>query len=138
MKACKIILVDDHPLFRTGLENLINNTEGFQVIGQAKTPAEGLKLFNETSPDLVISDLSFGQYSGLSLIKKIREVPSDCPILILSMHEESFWAEQVLKHGANGYIQKDVEAKTVIAAIKATYSGEIYLSHKMQQKLPRN
>ena len=135
MTNCKILLVDDHPLFRAGLESLINCTDNLQVIGQAKTPTEGLQLFEKLSPDLIISDLSFGKNSGLALIKKIREAPSDCPILILSMHEESFWAEQVLKHGANGYIQKDVDAETVISAIKATYNGEIFLSHKMQQKL---
>ncbi|MEE2903217.1 MAG: response regulator transcription factor [Myxococcota bacterium] len=137
MKKFRIMLVDDHPLFRAGLENVINEVENLQVVEQATTTAQGFDKFQQVQPDLIISDLSFSASSGLALIKQIREIPSKCPILILSMHEESFWAEQVLQHGANGYIQKNADAEEIIEAILKTVGGEIYLSNSMQQKLLR-
>lgn len=137
MKTYRIMLVDDHPLFRSGLESVINAVENLEVVGHALTADEGLETFKSTDPDLVVSDLSFSQSSGLSLIKQIRQIPSKCPILVLSMHEESFWAEQVLQHGANGYIQKNADTEDIIDAIQKTATGEIYLSKVAQQQVLR-
>lgn len=131
------MLVDDHPIFRSGLESAINGVDNLEVVEHAPTADQGFRKYQEALPDLIISDLSFGNSSGLSLIKQVRALPSNCPILVLSMHEESFWAEQVLQHGANGYIQKSAATDEVIDAIQKTASGQIYLSPKMQQKFLR-
>ena len=130
-------MVDDHPLFRLGLENILQKIPNFEVIAHAESPKEGFQQYQQHRPDIIISDLSFSSASGLSLVKKIRAIPSSCPILILSMHEESFWAEQVLQHGASGYVQKDADTAVVIEAIQKIVSGEIYLSNAIQQKLLR-
>ena len=137
MKTYRIMLVDDHPIFRSGLESAINEVENLEVVEHAPTADQGFRKYQEALPDLIISDLSFGNSSGLSLIKQVRSLPSKCPILVLSMHEESFWAEQVLQHGANGYIQKNAAPDEVIDAIQKTAAGQIYLSPKMQQRFLR-
>ena len=133
----KVVLVDDHPLFRTGLAHVIARDSRLEIAGVASAIDTGFDLFLEVEPDLVVCDLSFGETSGLALIKRIRDLPSKCPILVLSMHEETFWAEQVLKHGANGYVQKDADAARVIEAILQTARGDIYLSDQMKQNLLR-
>ncbi len=132
-----VVLVDDHPLFRAGLEHVLAHDTRIEIVGVASTTASAYDLFLKVKPDLVVCDLSFEETSGLALIKRIREVPSKCPILVLSMHEEAFWAEQVLRHGANGYVQKDADVEQVIDAILQTASGEIYLSDNMKQKMLR-
>ncbi|MEE2785795.1 MAG: response regulator transcription factor [Myxococcota bacterium] len=137
MTRYRILLVDDHPIYRIGLADLINREEDLQVVEQAPTTSEAMEKYRSAQPDLIISDLTFSESSGISLIKKIRALPSRCPILVLSMHEEKFWAEQVLQEGANGYIQKDAAIHDVLAAIKKTAAGEIYLSHDMQQRVLR-
>ena len=137
MKTYRIMLVDDHPLFRAGLESAINEVDNLTVVDHAPTADEGLKKYREIKPDLIISDLSFENSSGLTLIKQLRALPSKCPVLVLSMHDESFWAEQVLQQGANGYVQKSASTDEVIKAIQKTAGGEIYLSNRMQQKFLR-
>ena len=133
----RILLVDDHPIYRAGLAEIINKVENLSVVDQASSTEAALVRYHETKPDLVISDLNFAESSGMALIQKIRALPSHCPILVLSMHEEVFWAEQVLQQGANGYVQKDAEIPDVLAAIQKTAAGEIYLSNEMQQRLLR-
>lgn len=137
MKPYRIIIVDDHPIFGSGLATLLNAEPNLEVVGHALTVDEGLSEYKRLAPDLIISDLSFMSSSGLLLIKQIRDLPSSCPILVMSMHDETFWAQQVLQQGANGYIQKNASTDEVINAIQNTADGLIYLSKTMEQRLLR-
>ena len=131
------MLVDDHPLFRMGLKVLLEKEEGFVVSAECNDPQEAWKLFQVQDFNLVICDLSFPDDSGISLVKNIKKAVPHCPILILSMHNEGFWAERVLQEGVNGYLMKDENIGMVIKAAHTVLRGEIYLSMTIQQKILR-
>ena len=131
------MLVDDHPLFRMGLKTLLESEDGYSVVSESETPLQAWEAFQNTVIDLVICDLSFQESSGLGLVRDIRRSGSKCPILILSMHDEHFWAERVLKEGVNGYLMKDQSAGSVINATRSILSGGIFISETVQQKLLR-
>lgn len=133
----KIMLVDDHPLFRMGLKLLLEKEENFSIVVESDSPEKAWEEFQKNNVDLVICDLSFPNGSGLSLVQNIRNQPSTCPILILSMHNEGFWAERVLQEGVNGYLMKDQNIGAVIDAANSILSGQIYLSSTIQQKIFR-
>lgn len=99
---CSVIIIDDHPLFSRGLAQLIETQKDFKVVGMAKDRIEALELINKTTADLVILDLNLGQEDGLELIKDILSYNSHIKILVLSMHDERFYAERALKAGAKG------------------------------------
>ena len=130
-----IMLVDDHPLFRLGLRLLLEKEADFSIVSESETPKTAWALFQKQEVDLVICDLSFQEGSGLSLVRRIRNSGSVCPILILSMHDENFWAERVLQEGVNGYLMKDQNILTVVSAARSVLAGNIYLSPIVQQKI---
>ena len=116
---CNVIIIDDHPLFSRGLSQLIETQKDYKVIGMAKDRNEALSLLDSTSPDLAIVDLNLGQEDGL----------------VLSMHDERFYAERALKAGAKGYIMKEEAETQVINAIKTVTGGDIYLSENEKNRL---
>ena len=132
---CSVIIIDDHPLFSRGLAQLIETQKDFKVVGMAKDRIEALDLMNTTTADLVILDLNLGQEDGLELIKDILSFNSHIKILVLSMHDERFYAERALKAGAQGYIMKAEAASQVINAIKTVRNGEIYLSENEKNRM---
>lgn len=123
-----VIIVDDHPLFSRGLSQLIETQNDFKVIGIAKDRAEALTLLDSKKPDLIIADLNLGQEDGLELIKDCLAFNPHLKVLVISMHDERFYAERALKAGAKGYIMKEEAETNVISAIKTVINGEIYLS----------
>ena len=125
---CSVIIVDDHPLFSRGLAQLIETQKDYKVIGMAKDRNEALSLLDKETPDLAIVDLNLGQEDGLELIKDILIIHPHTKILVLSMHDERFYAERALKADAKGYIMKAEAETQVINAIKTVTNGEIYLS----------
>ena len=125
---CSVIIVDDHPLFSRGLAQLIETQKDYKVIGMAKDRNEAFSLLDKETPDLAIVDLNLGQEDGLELIKDILIIHPHTKILVLSMHDERFYAERALKAGAKGYIMKAEAETQVINAIKTVTNGEIYLS----------
>ncbi|MEC7984355.1 MAG: response regulator transcription factor [Myxococcota bacterium] len=135
--SVRIMLVDDHPLFRLGLRLLLQKEDDFSIVAEVDNPNTAWEDFQQINVDLVICDLSFQEGSGLSLVRRIRDSGSECPILILSMHDESFWAERVLQEGVNGYLMKDQNITTVIQAARSILTGNIYLSPSIQQKIFR-
>ena len=138
-KARRIVIVDDHPLFRKGLEQLINNTsDGLAVCGEASTAAEAMSVIRKVKPDLAIVDLSLPGANGIELIKNIRAEFSKLPVLILSMHDESLYALRALKAGAQGYVMKQEALENVIVAIREVFAGRPYLSPDMSAKLITN
>jgi DNA-binding NarL/FixJ family response regulator len=127
----RVIIVDDHPLFRDRLSQLINHELDMQVCEESETAEQAIQLIRVLTPDLVIVDITLKGSSGLELIKGIRALSIATPILVLSMHEESLYAERALRAGATGYITKDQAADEVLGAIRRVLMGEIYLSDKM-------
>jgi DNA-binding NarL/FixJ family response regulator len=127
----QILIVDDHPIVRHGLAQLINDEPGLHVCGSAATGAEAMAALDETFPDLVIVDLSLGDESGLDLVKSLHGQHADLPILVLSMHDEAYYADRVLRAGAMGYIMKQEAAEQMISAIHQVLSGKVYLSESM-------
>lgn len=136
--TCTVIIIDDHPLFSRGLAQLIETEGDYKVIGMAKNRQEALSLLNTTVSDLAIVDLNLGQEDGLELIKDIMIIRPETKILVLSMHDERFYAERALKAGAKGYIMKEEAESKVIKAIQTVTRGEIYLSESEKQRLKAN
>lgn len=138
-KAKRIVIVDDHPLFRKGLEQLINSSDdAFAICGEAGDAAEGMTVIRQLKPDLAIVDLSLPGANGIELIKNIRAEFQKLPVLILSMHDESLYALRALRAGAQGYVMKQEALENVIGAIREVLAGRPYLSQEMSTKLITN
>jgi DNA-binding NarL/FixJ family response regulator len=130
-EAKRIVIVDDHPLFRKGLEQLIHSEDGFAVCGEANNAPEAMDVIRKLNPDLAIVDLSLPGANGIELIKNIRAEFSKLPILVLSMHDESLYALRALRAGAEGYVMKHEAMANVIQAIREVFNGRPYLSPAM-------
>src|SRR5258708_4033006 len=127
----RVFIVDDHAMFREGLRQLIERESGLTVCGDAPDAAKALRGIRAMKPDVVIVDISLGGTSGIDLIKEIKAEFEDLPVLVVSMHDESLYAERALRAGAMGYVQKHEPSKTVKAAIQKVLGGDMYLSEKM-------
>ena len=131
----KIFIVDDHPLIREGLARLITLQPDLKLCGQAATTHQALKAIPVLKPDLVILDITLGDSSGMGLIKDMKLRSLKPLILVLSMHDESLYAERALRAGAKGYIMKQEAPKEMLKAVHRILAGEIYLSEKMAAKM---
>jgi len=131
----RILIVDDHPLFREGLRQMIERYPQLTVSGEASDAAEAMKMIMEQEPDLVLVDISLGGANGLDLIKTIKDHNDEVPVLVVSMHDESLYAERSLRAGAMGYVMKHEPASKVHAAITKVLGGEIYLSERMSANM---
>jgi DNA-binding NarL/FixJ family response regulator len=127
----KILLVDDHPLVREGLANLILQQPDMEVCGEAASEPEALQLIGSTRPAVAVVDISLENGSGLELIKSIKAMHSGVAVLALSMHDESLYAERALRAGARGYLMKREAAKKVIQGIRAVLGGQLFVSEKI-------
>lgn len=133
--SSRLLIVDDHPLFREGLRQLIERDADLVVCGEVAEVAEALRMIPELKPDLVTVDISLGGASGIDLIKAIKAAYDELPVLVISMHDESLYAERSLRSGAMGYVMKHEPGKTVKNAIHKVLRGEIYLSDKMSSAI---
>jgi len=131
----RILIVDDHPLVRTGLAQLIGDCPDLEVCGEAGDMAEALHKVDELDPDLAIIDLSLAGGSGLDLIEHIKSRDKGTLMLVASMHDESLYAERVLAAGARGYINKQEAQDRIILAIRRVLGGKVYLSERMTERL---
>ena len=131
----RILIVDDHPLVRTGFAQLIGDCADLEVCGEAGDMSEALRQIDATSPDLAIIDLSLAGGSGLDLIERVRSRNKDILMLVASMHDETLYAERVLAAGARGYINKQEAQDSIIRAIRQVLSGKVYLSQQMTDRL---
>ena len=131
----RVFIVDDHTMFREGLRQLIEHDPGLTVCGDAADAAAALEGIRQSKPDVVIVDITLADTSGLDLVKSLRIDYEDLPVLVVSMHEESLYAERALRAGAMGYVMKNEPAKTVTAAIHSVLRGEMYLSRKMSSSV---
>ena len=131
----RVLIVDDHPVLTRGVSMVIDEEPDLQVCGVAQSAEDALAMFDETHPDMVIVDLSLPGKDGLELIRDIKARREDMPILVLSAHEESQYAERVLRAGAMGYLMKREDIDTVCQAVRSVLGGEVYLSEDMMPKL---
>ncbi len=130
-EAKRILIVDDHPLFRKGLQEMIHSDGTFGVCGEAGNAAEAMEIIRKLNPDLAIVDLSLPGANGIELIKNIRAEFPKLPVLVLSMHDESLYAVRALRAGADGYVMKHEAMANVIQAIREVFDGRPYLSPAM-------
>jgi len=133
----KVFVLDDHPIVRQGLALLINQEPDLVVSGQAEEAHGALKGIAACRPDIVIVDISLSGPDGLEVIKTIRTTDASLPVLVLSMHEESVYAERALRAGANGYIMKQEATEKVLVALRRILNHEIYVSERIASKLLR-
>src|SRR5271170_140859 len=131
----KVFLVDDHPLVREWLSQLIQREDDLAVCGEAEDTQEALLKIEEAKPDIVVADISLKNTHGLELVKDLQVRHPTLPVLVLSMHDESLYAERVLRAGAKGYITKQEATKKILLAIRRVLSGEIYISEKMSSRM---
>jgi DNA-binding NarL/FixJ family response regulator len=134
----RILLVDDHPVLRKGLVRLIDSKDEFVVCGEASTAADAMALIRELEPHLAIVDIGLPGASGIELTKTIRAEFQKLPVLILSMHEEAFYATRALRAGAMGYIVKQDAIDNIADALREALNGRCYLSPVIAAQLQHN
>ncbi|MGA2181266.1 MAG: response regulator transcription factor [Verrucomicrobiota bacterium] len=130
-QTIKVLLIDDHPLVREGLVNLISQEADLQICGEASNEPQALDIIRTTQPHVAIVDISLESGSGIELIKSIKAMFPAVTVLVLSMHDESLYAERALRAGARGYVMKREAAKKVIEAIRCVLAGQLYVSDKI-------
>ena len=132
------MVVDDHPLFRHGLVQLLNSDDGSSVVGEASSAPEALSIVRKTKPHLLIVDLGLKGPGGLELTKSVRVEFPKMPVLVLSMHDEPTYAVRSLRAGANGYVTKQDALGSVLIAVREVIDGRVYLSTSMASEVISN
>lgn len=127
----RVLLVDDHPIVRAGLAQLIDRQPDLAVAGEAGHPAEALRFLAQQSVDLLLTDVTMPERGGLELIKDLQALHPDLPVLVVSMHDEAIYAERLLRAGARGYIMKEAGGESLLQAIRQVLTGQIYVSPAM-------
>jgi DNA-binding NarL/FixJ family response regulator len=131
----KIFIVDDHPLVREWLTNLINQNEDLRVCGEAATAAEAMQAVAASKPEVAIVDIALRDSSGIELIKDLKKFHPNLIVLVLSMHDEAIYAERALRAGARGYIMKRETTKKVIEALRRVLQGKFYISDTLSEAI---
>ncbi len=131
----RVFIVDDHPLVREGLTNLINAQDDVIVCGEAKDSAEAIDGIAKERPEVAVIDISLANESGLELIKDlVRQFPQ-VALIVLSMHDEALYAERALRAGARGYVMKHETSKSVLASIRQVLGGGLYVSERIANRI---
>ena len=130
-----VLIVDDHPIVREGLELLISQQPDLGVCGHAEDVPQPLKAFKELTPDVVVVDISLKQGNGLDLIRQLRRSNPEARMLVSSMHDETLYAERSLHAGAMGYINKQEAGRKIVEAIRQVLAGRVFLSEAMSELL---
>ncbi|MET0263959.1 MAG: response regulator transcription factor [Rariglobus sp.] len=131
----RIFLVDDHPITRQGVAVLINQEADLEGCGEADSAPKAFDMLQKAKADLAVVDISLKTTSGIELTKNLKVLLPDLPVLIMSMHDESLYAERALRAGAKGYVMKQEASDSILIAIRRILSGELYLSEKMKEKM---
>lgn len=129
----RILIVDDHPLVREGLIGLLSAESDFTVCGEASGIAEARRVVAATKPDVAIIDVMLSDGSGIDLIKELKARYAGMKLLVVSMHDESLFAERVLRAGAVGYVSKQEASRTIVQAVRTILTGKLYLSPNMTE-----
>ncbi|MDZ4406170.1 response regulator transcription factor [Prosthecobacter sp.] len=131
----RVVLIDDHPIMRHGLAQLIRAEDGLDVVGEAGSAREGLEVVRKLKPDLAVIDLTLPDKNGLELVKDIRAVLPSTHCLVLSMHDEALYGERSLRAGARGYVMKEEAADHLVTAIHKVLSGSLYVSETLNVRM---
>ncbi len=131
----RVLLVDDHPILRKGLAQMINMEQDLTVCGEAEDAGKAFELVGTLQPDVAVVDISLKTGNGIELVKNVKARYPELPILVLSMHDESLYAERALRAGSLGYIMKEEATEQVLVAIRRVLKGEIFLSEKMKSRM---
>lgn len=132
-KAVQVLIVDDHPLFRSGLAGLIDDDGGYEVVGEASSIGEAVTKFKRLKPQLITLDLNLSDGNGLSLIKRLRALDNKVSILVVSMHDELLFGERALQAGANGYVSKEQAINDLIKALHEIQRSGSYVSDRLSK-----
>jgi DNA-binding NarL/FixJ family response regulator len=127
----RILIVDDHPMMRQGLAQLISVESDLTICAEAESAEAALNVVGKLKPDLVLADISLPGKNGLELIKDFQAIQPGLPVLVISMHDESLYAERVLRAGGRGYIMKQEGGKKLMLALRQVLAGKIYVSEKI-------
>jgi DNA-binding NarL/FixJ family response regulator len=131
IRRMRVLIVDDHPMTRAGLTHMINHQPDMMVSGEAESAAQALAALEASEPDLMLVDITLPGKSGLELIKDVKAMHPGLPVLVISMHDESLYADRVLRAGARGYITKHEGGEKLMRAIRCVLSGKIYVSESL-------
>jgi DNA-binding NarL/FixJ family response regulator len=131
----RLLLVDDHPMMRAGLAQLINTQSDLEVCCEAGNPSEAFEEINRCHPDLIVTDITMPGRSGVEFIKDVLAVHAGLPILVVSMHDEMIHGERALRAGARGYVMKESGGEKLLLAIRQVLSGKVYVSERMSSNL---
>jgi DNA-binding NarL/FixJ family response regulator len=131
----RVLVVDDHPIVRQGLALMINREPDLVVCGEAEETQAALAAIEALKPDVLVVDISLPGPDGIDLVKAIRTRDTNVPVLVLSMHDESIYAERALRAGANGYIMKQEATERVLIAIRRILKGDVYLSNSAASRV---
>lgn len=134
-KPCRVVLVDDHPIVRDGLVQMIKRQSDLAVCGEAGSAEEALRMIPDLEPELVVIDIFLGGMNGIELTKLLHQANPVLPILMLSMHDESLYAERAIRAGANGYVMKQEASRTILEAMRTVLSGKRYVSTAVSEML---
>lgn len=133
--AKRVLIVDDHPMMRLGLAQLIEDEPGLILCGEAQNAAQALEAVEKLKPDLVLADISLPDKNGLELIKDFLAIQPKLEVLVISMHDELLYAERVLRAGGRGYIMKQEGGKKLMEAIRQVVSGGVFVSEKISARI---
>ncbi len=133
-RKTQILIVDDHPVVREGLETMLNHEQDLNVCGQAEDAPHALQAIAELNPDIAIVDISLKNSDGIELTKAIKAKYPELFVIVLSVHDESVYAERVLLAGAHAYLMKDVVSENIVKAIRTVLRGDIYVSDAVAKK----
>jgi DNA-binding NarL/FixJ family response regulator len=134
----KILVVDDHPIIREGLRGIIEQEQDLEVCGEVEQATKVLSAIKACAPDVIILDLSLGKSSGLELLKDLSVHYPRIPVLVLSMHDESLYANRALRAGARGYLMKDESSERLLTAIRRILAGHVFVSENVITRIVSN
>ncbi|NLL48009.1 MAG: response regulator transcription factor [Firmicutes bacterium] len=138
MSDIRVLIVDDHPLLRQGLSRLLELEGGIQVIGQASNGVEALRMTSQLNPDVLLLDINMPGMNGIEVAKTVREENPETEILVLTIHDNESYVNEMIRIGAKGYLLKDAEPREVVQAIKKVAQGEaVYSSDLMERVMER-
>ena len=131
----RVLVVDDHPIFRHGLVQLLNNDENLEVCAEANSSSKALAAVNDSQPDVAVLDVSMEGMNGIELVKHLRAQWPKLPVVMLSMHDENLFALRALRAGANAYVMKREAVDVLLDAVRNALAGKLYVSPKLREQL---